>query len=144
MNHDPEVYGADAEEYRPTRYLDPEGNFLPAIADTKDEGHLTYGFGRRSVEFCMNLGLYSLLYFPHPESVPAAMLQTITCSFLLHPCYGPLRYLPARMLLETLLYLILMIFSIRARVSSCKCLQVFHTSLEYHSLFNKAVQRFSL
>ncbi|KAJ7120737.1 cytochrome P450 [Mycena crocata] len=54
MNKDPEVYGADVDEFKPERYLDKDGNLAPlppALADTKDEGHVSYvrhqGFGRR-------------------------------------------------------------------------------------------------
>ncbi|KAK7056377.1 hypothetical protein VNI00_002931 [Paramarasmius palmivorus] len=43
MNHDPEVYGPDADDFVPERYLDEDGKMI----DTKDEGHLTFGFGRR-------------------------------------------------------------------------------------------------
>ncbi|KAJ7835225.1 cytochrome P450 [Mycena leptocephala] len=41
MNKDPEVYGLDVDEFKPTRYLDKEGKLAPlppALADTKDEG----------------------------------------------------------------------------------------------------------
>jgi len=47
LNHDPDVYGPDADEFRPERHLDANGKLKPAVADTKDESHVTYGFGRR-------------------------------------------------------------------------------------------------
>ncbi|KAJ7112782.1 cytochrome P450 [Mycena crocata] len=50
MNKDPEAYGSDVDEFKPQRYLDIHGNLAPlppALADTKDEGHAAYGFGRR-------------------------------------------------------------------------------------------------
>ncbi|KAJ7720444.1 cytochrome P450 [Mycena metata] len=45
-NRDVEVYGPDAAEFDPGRYLDEKGQLKPALADTKD-GHVSYGFGRR-------------------------------------------------------------------------------------------------
>lgn len=47
MNRDPKVYGDDAAEFNPNRFLDVEGKLRPAIADTKDESHFSFGFGRR-------------------------------------------------------------------------------------------------
>ncbi|KAJ7780309.1 cytochrome P450 [Mycena maculata] len=47
LNHDPEVYGPNADEFVPERHLDSEGRLQPAFPDTKDESHHTYGFGRR-------------------------------------------------------------------------------------------------
>ncbi|KAJ8494799.1 hypothetical protein ONZ45_g13113 [Pleurotus djamor] len=49
LNHDPEVYGNDSDEFRPERFLDSEGKIaIPTTVDTKDEGHVTFGFGRRA------------------------------------------------------------------------------------------------
>jgi len=45
MNHDPETYGENANEFCPNRYLDEEGN----LKDPQSEGHFTYGFGPRLV-----------------------------------------------------------------------------------------------
>ncbi|KAJ8514323.1 hypothetical protein ONZ45_g8132 [Pleurotus djamor] len=48
LNHDPDVYGDDSYEFRPERFLDSEGKIMtPTAVDTKDEGHVTFGFGRR-------------------------------------------------------------------------------------------------
>ncbi|KAJ8507987.1 hypothetical protein ONZ45_g9710 [Pleurotus djamor] len=48
LNQDPDVYGDDAHKFKPERYLNSAGNVVtPASIDTKDEGHVTYGFGRR-------------------------------------------------------------------------------------------------
>lgn len=47
LNHDPDVYGADAEEFKPERHLDEAGSLKPATPETKDESHVSYGFGRR-------------------------------------------------------------------------------------------------
>ncbi|KAJ8503077.1 hypothetical protein ONZ45_g11173 [Pleurotus djamor] len=48
LNQDPAVYGNDAHEFNPERYLNSTGKVVtPATIATKDEGHVTYGFGRR-------------------------------------------------------------------------------------------------
>ncbi|THV00614.1 cytochrome P450, partial [Dendrothele bispora CBS 962.96] len=44
MNHDTEVYGSDADAFRPERYLDDKTGELK---DSSDEGHVSYGFGYR-------------------------------------------------------------------------------------------------
>ncbi|THV05812.1 cytochrome P450 [Dendrothele bispora CBS 962.96] len=43
INRDPEVYGSDANEFRPERHLDNKGR----LKDESNEGHVTYGFGQR-------------------------------------------------------------------------------------------------
>ncbi|THH10179.1 hypothetical protein EW146_g8452 [Bondarzewia mesenterica] len=47
LNRDPEIYGEDAAHFNPARHLDKEGNVAPGPPDTKEESHVTYGFGRR-------------------------------------------------------------------------------------------------
>lgn len=47
MNRDKSVYGPDADEFKPERFLNESGQLLPPLKDTHDEGHVTYGFGRR-------------------------------------------------------------------------------------------------
>ncbi|OCH87844.1 cytochrome P450 [Obba rivulosa] len=47
MNHDPDVYGEDAEMFNPDRHLDEKGLLARAPEETKGEGHVSYGFGRR-------------------------------------------------------------------------------------------------
>ena len=49
MNRDPEIYGLDADKFNPSRHLDENGQLKPAPADTKEESHVTYGFGKRLV-----------------------------------------------------------------------------------------------
>jgi hypothetical protein len=39
MNRDPDIYGADAHEFNPSRHLDSKGKLKPAVADTKEESH---------------------------------------------------------------------------------------------------------
>ncbi|KAF5368991.1 hypothetical protein D9758_002839 [Tetrapyrgos nigripes] len=43
LNRDTEIYGSNAEEFRPERHLAEDGNLI----DPKDDGHFTYGFGAR-------------------------------------------------------------------------------------------------
>lgn len=47
MNRDPEVHGTDYDFFNPSRYLNDKGELDSATLDTKDEGHVTFGFGRR-------------------------------------------------------------------------------------------------
>ncbi|KAI0065155.1 cytochrome P450, partial [Artomyces pyxidatus] len=47
MNHNVDLFGADAEEFNPDRFLDAQGHVKPPVPDTKDDGHFTFGFGRR-------------------------------------------------------------------------------------------------
>ena len=47
LNHDPEIYGADAAHFNPARFLNAHGDIAPGPPETKEEGHVTYGFGRR-------------------------------------------------------------------------------------------------
>jgi hypothetical protein len=44
MNHDHEIYGADAHEFNPSRYLDNEGRLKPALINTKEESHGKFFF----------------------------------------------------------------------------------------------------
>jgi hypothetical protein len=39
MNRDPDIYGADAHEFNPSRHLDSEGKIKAALVDTKEECH---------------------------------------------------------------------------------------------------------
>ena len=47
LNRDPEIYGADAAHFNPARFLDKSGDVISRAPETKEEGHVTYGFGRR-------------------------------------------------------------------------------------------------
>ena len=47
-NHQVEVYGSDADEFIPARFLDEHGQLASGPSDAKEDGHRTYGYGRRS------------------------------------------------------------------------------------------------
>ena len=46
LNFNTEVYGSDAAEFNPARYLDEEGRVVP-MEEGRGEGHSSFGFGRR-------------------------------------------------------------------------------------------------
>jgi len=47
LNCDPDVFGEDAAQFDPSRYLDEKGNATTPI-ECREEGHLSFGFGRRT------------------------------------------------------------------------------------------------
>ncbi|ESK85439.1 cytochrome p450 [Moniliophthora roreri MCA 2997] len=47
MNHDPATYGQDPDVFRPERFLNEDGTHKESPSDTKNEGHYSFGFGRR-------------------------------------------------------------------------------------------------
>jgi hypothetical protein len=47
LNHDPKIYGDDAAHFNPARFLDTNGEVMSLAPESKEEGHVTYGFGRR-------------------------------------------------------------------------------------------------
>ncbi|KAF8265024.1 cytochrome P450 [Lactarius quietus] len=46
LNFDPEVFGHNAAEFDPTRYMDEKGQ-LKTLIEGREEGHMSFGFGRR-------------------------------------------------------------------------------------------------
>src|SRR5216683_1050141 len=44
MNRDPEIYGENAAHFVPARHLDANGDIAPGPSDTKEDGHVSYGF----------------------------------------------------------------------------------------------------
>ena len=46
-NHDRAVFGEDADEFKPERHLDNNGEILPGPFETYQAGHVGFGFGRR-------------------------------------------------------------------------------------------------
>jgi len=53
-NHDRAVFGEDADEFRPERHLNSEGELVPGPVETNKTGNVTFGFGRR---FCVGKDL---------------------------------------------------------------------------------------
>ena len=47
MNRDPEIFGENAKDFEPARYLDANGEIPPGLTDLKKDGHFSYGFGSR-------------------------------------------------------------------------------------------------
>ncbi|KAJ3981949.1 hypothetical protein F5890DRAFT_1416642, partial [Lentinula detonsa] len=47
LHHDKEVYGDNTEHFNPGQFLDVNGKIESSIPGTKDEGHFSYGFGKR-------------------------------------------------------------------------------------------------
>ena len=47
-NLDPAAYGDDAANFNPERLLDEHGQLKPGPAETRDDWHCTFGFGRRA------------------------------------------------------------------------------------------------
>jgi len=78
MNRDPRIFGDDVDDFRPDRFLDESGQLKPCDPDTQQEGHATYGFGRRICvgRHVANNSLYidiaSLLWASWIENVPGA------------------------------------------------------------------------
>ena len=47
LNSDPEVFGSNAAEFDPARYLDEKGQ-VKMVMESREEGHVTFGYGRRA------------------------------------------------------------------------------------------------
>ncbi|KAI0292203.1 cytochrome P450 [Multifurca ochricompacta] len=47
-NHDRAVFGDDADEFRPERYIDEKGELITGPTEGNQDNHTTYGFGRRA------------------------------------------------------------------------------------------------
>ena len=46
LNSDPDVFGSNAAEFNPARYLDKKGQ-VKMMMESREEGHVTFGFGQR-------------------------------------------------------------------------------------------------
>jgi cytochrome P450 len=42
-----EIYGENAAHFNPARHPDASKDVVPGPLDAKEEGHISYGFGRR-------------------------------------------------------------------------------------------------
>ncbi len=43
----PEIFGKNADDFDPSRYLDASGEMAPGLFELKKDGHFSYGFGSR-------------------------------------------------------------------------------------------------
>jgi cytochrome P450 len=73
-NHDRTVFGDDADEFKPERYLGDNGELLPGPKETNQEGHVSFGFGRR---ICVGKHLANDSLFIHTARILWA--TTIKC-----------------------------------------------------------------
>ena len=46
-NRDRTIFGEDADDFKPERHLGDNGELLPGPKETSQEGHASFGFGRR-------------------------------------------------------------------------------------------------
>src|SRR5579863_9913994 len=88
-NRDPAAYGDDAADFNPGRFLDEHGRLIPGSVETHEDGHSTYGFGRRacvgkhaandSLFISMTMVLWAMrLECPRDESGKEVPLDTET------------------------------------------------------------------
>jgi cytochrome P450 len=74
-NHDRTVFGDDADEFKPERHLGNNGELLPGPKETTQEGHVSFGFGRR---ICVGKHLANDSLFIHTARILWA--TTIKCA----------------------------------------------------------------
>ncbi len=55
LNSDPEVFGRNAAEFDPTKYLDEKGQ-VKTLMEGREEGHMSFGSGRRCVSWAARRG----------------------------------------------------------------------------------------
>ena len=73
-NHDRSVFGEDADEFKPERHLGEDGELLPGPKETNQEGHVSFGFGRR---ICVGKHLVNDSIFIHTARILWA--GTLSC-----------------------------------------------------------------
>ena len=75
LNFDPEVFGTNAADFDPSRYLDENGR-IKTLIDGREDGHMSFGFGRRVcpgryvAEWTLTIDFATLLWamrFERPE-----------------------------------------------------------------------------
>jgi cytochrome P450 len=74
-NHDRSVFGEDADEFKPERHLGNNGEVLPGPKETNQEGHVSFGFGRR---ICVGKHLANESLFIHTARILWA--ATLKCA----------------------------------------------------------------
>ena len=65
-NHDRSVFGDDADEFKPERHLGDNDELLPGPKETNQEGHVSFGFGRR---VCVGRNLANDSLFIHTARI---------------------------------------------------------------------------
>jgi cytochrome P450 len=65
-NHDRTVFGDDADEFKPERHFGDDGELLPGPKETNQEGHVSFGFGRR---ICVGKHLANDSLFVHTARI---------------------------------------------------------------------------
>ena len=98
LNFDPEVFGPNAADFDPARYLDEKGQVMTPI-EGREEGHMAFGFGRRVcpgkyvAEGTLAIDIATLLWamrFERPEGsqgeldVRTSVLIGVTAYVFLH------------------------------------------------------------
>ncbi|KAJ7797226.1 cytochrome P450 [Mycena olivaceomarginata] len=79
INRDRDIYGSDADAFRPERFLDVNGELGPIELNTsKEDGHVSFGFGRR---LCIGRHMAHEALFIH--------MATILWTFDIQPVIGP-------------------------------------------------------
>ncbi|KAF8273319.1 cytochrome P450 [Lactarius quietus] len=119
LNSDPKVYGSNAAEFDPARYLDEKGQ-VKTVLESREDGHVTFGFGRRVcpgrhitegtlvIDFAM---LLWAMRFECPEGSQGELdasnydLAGVTACPMPFECKAVPRYMEAEALLEEALSL---------------------------------------
>jgi cytochrome P450 len=103
INFDPVVFGSDSARFNPARYLDEKGR-LKVLMDCYEEGHMSFGYGRRvcpgrhTAEGTLAIDFATLLWalrFERPEGAQGELdVHTVVhsgvgaCVFLLASSIG--------------------------------------------------------
>ncbi|KAI9452360.1 cytochrome P450 [Lactarius psammicola] len=104
LNFDTEVFGSNAADFDPTRYLDEKGQ-VKRLMEGREEGHMSFGFGRRMcpgrhvAEGTLTIDFATLLWamqFERPEGSRGELdVRTIVQSgFAAHPVPFGFRAVP--------------------------------------------------
>ena len=86
INYEPEVFGSDATEFNPARYLDEHRQVR--VLDGREEGHMGFGFGRRIcpgryvTEGTLAIDIATLLWAMRFERPEGAQGELDVCSIV--------------------------------------------------------------